>query len=407
MATAMSSLDLQAVRAAELLAVQEQAAQAAQLGDVRCVAPSQEGVARQRQLPDRIGNGATFDGALLAALAQPLPPAAHQPARRRLQGQPHEAVAAQPQHLGARRRVVEIPVAQHQPLEARRQCRSARAMGVAMHHLRGAGGAQAGHRGCGIQVGPPASRRRLAAAGFAGVADAGAELHALGQRPRQEIAPAWPDCASRRETAGRRRRPGTARRHASAARRWRQARSRVGSASACTPMPCSNVGGDAGNRGCRPSARRAAAAPRRPAPGCSAASKSSCTASEPSQNSNRSPRMKIASAGVPRMYAAQASKVRGRASLRCRSEMKSIACQRVRRHPLGGRRQHAGSGSHHRRSARLRRFRPRARSSPPPAARRRGPRGCRCAPSRSRRPRRCPRPRGRRPRSPSPARFRP
>ena len=393
--------------AAEFLAVQEQAAQAPQLGDVLRLAQGQEGVARQRQGPERIGNvsrvrwrAARCAGAAVATSGAS---AARHGSRG---GHALEAVTTQAQHLGAGGRAVDIPVAEHLPVEARGQGGGARPMGMAMQHPRGAGIAQAGHRGGRVEVGPPTLR----AASGCGPASLAWRMPALSftrsarGRARKSCWVAGSRVQAR--SAGRARRPGTVRRHGSAAAACDQARSSVGSARACTPTPARNCGVIRKSR----------------LPTISATCRC-CAASR--QHLDALPlEVQLHGIGaVPELeQVAQDEHRVGRRAAHVRRPGLEGAGQRLAQVKVGneidrlpglrcpeldGRRQHTGSGIHHGRSACLSRSRPRARSSPPPAARRHAPPCCRCAPSRSHPPPRCPRPRGRRRRSPSPARFRP
>jgi len=112
--------ELQAPGGAEFLAVQEQAAQASQLGGVGSVTAPQEGVANEGALPQIVGDGAARHGGPLAPRTQPLPPAADDHASAAGRWQARETVTGQAQHLGAVAGV-QVPVAEHVALESRRQ----------------------------------------------------------------------------------------------------------------------------------------------------------------------------------------------------------------------------------------------------------------------------------------------
>ena len=348
--------------------------------------------------------------ARVAALAQRCHQRAHQAdaAARRRGASRAKPSRRQAQHLGARRGASSRSQSLSTwRIEAGRQRRGCRADGCGRAPASAAPAAcsQATAAAASTSAQPPAACAWRA--GLAGVADArrrGARRSR--QRPGQEVAPAHAGLRTRRESAGR---PTSSRHSASpcvSSTRWPTGaqQRRVGqraarrmAASIASPTQEVAVADHEGHACAARAASRSTSTQR--------ASKPARAASSPTQTSNRSPRMNTASAARARAGAPP----RPRRCAACASREVQVGDEVDRppgrgRGAVGGRRQRRRARRHARRVA-PRQPTSTARDDRHVVQRHVGVAAacCRCAPSRSRRPRRCPATTGRTPHSPSPA----
>ena len=297
--------DLEAARAGEFLLRQKERRHLAQLRQLGRAARGEERIARERQLPERLGDRPSLERARRAPAA---PPAAHGAGAAGIAGggrlgrDPLEAALAPAHDLGARpAAAVELPVAQDVAHEALARDRGCAGRGCGRGRASARRRRAAGRRvACG-STSMNAAAGAAARAGRCAGARRGRRRCARRTAGRRTRAAA-PAGARPRDSAGRRRRRCRARRRARPRRACRRRRRRSGRRGATTPADSSIASPTRKSRlpGRNATVVRAAAAL---STSTQRASKPRSAMSSPIQTSNRSPRMKTASARVCSMCA--------------------------------------------------------------------------------------------------------